>query len=74
MRNKVVSPGRERFDNRKKFFVVNIVIGFGRKELAGEKGARVHNSVVGNLGEDTSTSEVRSIALDNCGAGEIEMS
>ena len=69
-----MSPGGEGLDDCEKFLIVNIVIRFGRKELAGEKGARVHNSIVGNLGEDTSTSEVRSIALNDCGAGEIEMS
>ena len=69
-----MSPGGEGLDECEKFLIVNIVIHFSRKELVREKGTWVHNSIIGNLGKNTSTSKVRSIALNDCGVGEIEMS
>ena len=68
-----MAPDSEALDNGEELFVVDVVIGFGRHEFAREKGTRAENTIVRNLGKNTTTRKVQGITFYNRRAFKIVM-
>lgn len=62
---KVLSPDFKGFENSQEFFVMGVIVQFGRGKCAGVESNRVNFTIRSNQREDRTQSVVRSICFEN---------